>query len=296
MLPDFIICGAQKAGTTTLFNYLDQHPEICTSKIKEVHFFDWNNMYNKGLTWYETQFEHCNENKVIGEASPYYMFVPEVPRRIKKDIEHVKLIFILRNPTDRAYSHYWHEVRSGWETSSFEDAIKLEAERIKRNSVYLNHYSYLERGKYFVQLERFSKYFAKNQLFILKLEDLKRNKKKKLCELFSFLDVNTNYLPNENIKKNKGGKPRILTLQKFAHKNNLLKTQIWNQSADNSFEKKLSFIGGAIAYLINIINISDSYPPMNERTRIILNNYFEKFNDNLLKEYGLDYTGPSNMH
>jgi hypothetical protein len=119
VLPDFIIIGAMKSGTTSLYNYLVQHPNVLKGAKKEIHFFDW--QYEKGLPYYRSQFptqpykifmrSFRKYEFICGEASPYYFFHPHVARRVAQDLPHVKLIAILRNPVDRAYSHYWHWVR-----------------------------------------------------------------------------------------------------------------------------------------------------------------------------------------
>jgi len=134
------------------------------SEIKEVHFFCWDFIFNKGRIWYEKHFDSCRNYKVVGEATPYYMYVPEVPERIYNMIPEAKLIFLLRDPVERAYSHYWHEVKTGWETLSFEEAIDIEDIRISKSELFKNHYSYLDRGKYAVQIERFLKFFPKSQI------------------------------------------------------------------------------------------------------------------------------------
>lgn len=175
VLPTFIVCGAQKAGTSTLFQYLKNHLEICMSKHKEVHYFDLN--YHNDIKWYEKEFIECQNKKVkaIGEASPFYMYLEEVPERINKILPNVKLIFILRNPVNRAYSHYWHEVRLGYESLSFEEAIRIEEERLSGANVFnKQNYSYTDRGKYVIQIKRFSKFFSQKQMLILINEELKK--------------------------------------------------------------------------------------------------------------------------
>ena len=138
VLPTFIICGTQRGGTTTLYHYLKEHPQICMSEKKEVHYFDLN--YHKSLQWYESHFKDCQNKKVktIGEASPFYMYLREVPERIDETLPDVKLIFILRNPVDRAYSHYWHEVKLGVEYLPFEEAIKREIAKENLISIYIH--------------------------------------------------------------------------------------------------------------------------------------------------------------
>src|SRR4051812_46716716 len=131
--PDFIIIGVQKGGTSSLFEYLKQHPNIKTSVVKEVHYYDSD--YKKGMKWYRSFFPLNEKNKKIiyGEASPYYFFHPLVPERIYKDNPNIKLILLLRDPVDRAYSHYQMERRKGREKlKSFEEAILKETERIQK--------------------------------------------------------------------------------------------------------------------------------------------------------------------
>lgn len=129
--PDFLIIGAQKGGTTSLYTYLCQHPRVVGASRIEVHFFDL--AYDKGWWWYRSHFPvhvfRRGERIVTGEASPYYIFHPLVPERVRKDLPNVKLVAILRNPVDRAYSHYQHVRRNGREPLSFEEAIEREPPR-----------------------------------------------------------------------------------------------------------------------------------------------------------------------
>jgi len=139
VLPDFIIIGVQKGGTTSLYKYLVQQKSVMPAFRKEVHFFDDPN-FEKGIGWYRAQlpssaykdyqqFIH-KEKTIAGEGSPYYIFHPQVPRRIYEMIPAVKLIAMLRNPIDRAYSHYHHNRRERREPLSFAEAIAREPERI----------------------------------------------------------------------------------------------------------------------------------------------------------------------
>ncbi|RLF35719.1 MAG: sulfotransferase, partial [Thermoplasmata archaeon] len=111
MLPNFVIAGPPKSGTTSLLFYLERHPDVFV--INEPHFFSRN--YEKGIEWYESLFEKHKKEKAVGEKSPSYFFDPKVPLRIKKHIPDVKLIFIFRDPIKRAYSEYWHNVIHGTE-------------------------------------------------------------------------------------------------------------------------------------------------------------------------------------
>ena len=276
VLPTFIICGTQKGGTSTLFQYLKEHPEICMSKHKEVHYFDLN--YHNNVKWYEKEFidYHKKTFKAIGEASPFYMYLEEVPERIYNLIPNIKLIFILRNPVDRTYSHYWHEVKFGYEFLSFEDALRKEEERLSKGEMYnKRHFSYKDRGKYAIQLKRFRKFFSPNQMLILIMEELKKHPEEVISRMFDFLEVDTNFKDSDQHvnKKNVGKHPRIWKLQR-------LKTKIPH-----------NIVGRAVKYGIDTINLKDGYPPINLETRQKLLDYFKTSNYELEKILGKKLDG-----
>ena len=217
LMPDFIIIGAQKGGTTSLYNYLIAHPSIAPIYVKEPHFFDI--YYHKGLVWYRSHFptrlrqyyaRHVQRMDLItGEASPYYLFHPLAAGRVATALPDVKLILVLRNPVDRAYSQYQHQVRQpGVEPLSFEEAIEREEERLAgeeekliRDPNYVSfnhrHYSYLARGRYIEQVTIWMKHFPKDQFLILKSEDLYSNPSAVLQETYRFLQVPARTLKEE---------------------------------------------------------------------------------------------------
>lgn len=135
---DFMIIGTQHGGTDSFYRYLQQHPQVVPTYRPELNFFDQN--YSKGIEWYSKQFPllseypdgHRPQGHVTGEASPYYMYHPLVAERIKRHCPETKFIVLLRNPTDRAYTHFRHAVQAGSEPLSFPDALKLEAKRLER--------------------------------------------------------------------------------------------------------------------------------------------------------------------
>jgi hypothetical protein len=199
--PDFLIIGAQKCGTTSLFNYLSQHPELFLPDEKEVHFFDL--QYHLGIDWYRNIFNTGEEGRVKlkGEASPYYIFHPLVAERVFRHFPGVKLIVLLRDPVDRAYSHYMHSRRMELEPmGSFEDAIESEPARTwdeKRrilsgeieNSDAFRNFSYISRGLYFQQISHWLKYFPREQIYCIKSEELFTNPGPVYSELCSFLGI-----------------------------------------------------------------------------------------------------------
>jgi hypothetical protein len=202
VLPDFIIAGVQKGGTSSLFNYLTQHPNISPGYKKEVKFFDGN--YHKGINWYRFNFpliaQMDNAEQQTGEASPSYVFHPLVPQRINESIPNIKLIILLRNPVARAYSHYQGNLRKGHENKSFEEAIELEESRLdgeKEAIIADQHYpmykylvySYLARGVYIDQIKNWLQSFPREQILILKSEDLFSNPQGVYSQVLHYLGL-----------------------------------------------------------------------------------------------------------
>ena len=276
-----------------MHSYLVQHPEICMTREKETHFFCWDATYEMGLRWYGAHFEHCGGEyiKVIGEATPDYMYLPKVPERIHRDIPGVKLIFVLRNPVDRAYSHYWHEVALGWETVSFEEAVKREKERIGSSPRARFHFSYLDRGRYSEHLKRFLEYIPKTQVSIVLYEELKDDKQRTLGRLFDWLGVDPEFEPADMSKKNVGGRPSIPVLQRIFRKwNPLIKELPYNRLNPGLSHS----MGVALATLVTKINLKGRYPPMAIETRKGLSRHFDRYNRELgdLFDLPVDHWGP----
>jgi len=190
---DFIICGAQKGGTTALDQYLREHPSICMAEKKEVHFFDNEDNFIDGkghYPKYHSHFSPSRKHKLIGEASPIYMYWEKVPERIFKYNPNMKLIVLLRNPIERAYSQ-WNMMRlNGDEDLSFLDALKQEKDRCQQTGS-LQHrlYSYTDRGFYLNQLKRLWEHFPKENILIIKSEELKEKPGSVLNDVTNFLKV-----------------------------------------------------------------------------------------------------------
>ena len=199
--PSVLIIGAQKSGTTSLFNYLVQHPKVLPPLGKEVHYFDFH--YADGVNWYRGHFPYRRQlrhGRLTLDASPYYLAHPLVPERAAQLLPGVKLIAVLRNPVDRALSHYQHEVRYGREPLSFAEAIEREPERLAGEEERLqsdpsyysaNHhrYSYTRRGLYLEQLRRWVQHFPRAQLLVLQSERLFRDPARTTADVHAFLGL-----------------------------------------------------------------------------------------------------------
>ncbi len=213
-LPDYLIIGTQKGGTSSLRKYIEEHPDVAEPYKKEPHYFD--NKYDKSINWYKRHFPFLNRfrNKISGEASPYYIYHPKVPKRVKRHLPDVKIIAVLRDPVDRAYSHYKMQRAKGLEELSFEDAIEKEQERLDEAiekiesggySFERQKYSYLDRGKYSEQLKRWFDYFDDEQILIIKSEELFNDTQNQMSRVFRFLGLKDRKVQNVKIH-NKGKK------------------------------------------------------------------------------------------
>ena len=211
ILPSFIIVGAVRCGTTSLYYNICEHSCILPASYDEIGYFDSN--YELGINWYKSMFptKFKKENIksktgicITGEDTPFYFWDKKAIQRIKKDIPKVKLIILLRNPVDRAYSNYHLGVRLGSESLTFEESIKKEIKLLEKNKdidsdnidKFLRPRSYIAKGLYYHQIKDWFKEFSKEQILVLSTENLAKNPKQTLNKIFDFLG-----LPNEEIKK-----------------------------------------------------------------------------------------------
>lgn len=200
-MPDFLIIGAQRSGTTSLYRYLTQHPEVLPALEKETHFFDL--QHHRGLGWYASRFCPAalrGRQFITGEASPYYLFHPRVPALVRAVLPDVRLIAILRDPAERAISHHAHVVRQGLETLPLAEALARECERLAGEHERLladagyhssshQHHSYRARGRYAEQLLRWLALFPTEQLCVLWFEDLVAQPAQVLATVCAFLSL-----------------------------------------------------------------------------------------------------------
>jgi len=208
-LPDFLVIGTQRGGTTSLYEYLTLHPDVAGALLeKEVHYFDLN--AERGEGWYRRFFptEAARERHrrrtgrplVVGEASPYYMFHPAVAERVAGALPGVRLIAMLRDPVERAFSHWRHELELGYEMHPFPEAVEREPERTAGESDRLladpsyrsfahQHHTYVARGEYAGQLERWLERFAPERLLVIGSEEFFADPAGELRRVQSFLGL-----------------------------------------------------------------------------------------------------------
>ena len=197
VLPNALVIGAAKGGTTSVHRWLSSHPEICGAQEKEVRYFNQNR--EKGPAWYAARFAPRRGERIRIEASPSYMWDPLVPLRVKSLLGAPKLIVLLREPVDRAWSHYWMSVRLGLHTISFAEALAREALWFgpagafpadgSVASAFYMHHSFLGKGVYAPQIQRWLSVFPRRCFHFIRSEDLFRAPGATLSQLLRFLDL-----------------------------------------------------------------------------------------------------------
>ena len=236
-LPNFLIVGAAKCGTTSVYHYLRQHPQVYMSPIKETNFF----AYEKGTERtdsaarfpirsreeYVALFRDASREIAVGEASPRYLVHPQAAERIHSLIPEAKIIAILRNPIDRAYSAYSMRLRDGKEPRSFAEAVREEESGCLRENLEWGQNHYLEEGDYVNQLRPYLQRFDRKHIAIYLFEDLEKDPIGFMREVYQFLDVSDEFVPDTSVRYNVSGVPKqralapILIWKKGSFRNKL---------------------------------------------------------------------------
>ncbi|MGH2777937.1 MAG: sulfotransferase family protein [Actinomycetota bacterium] len=250
-LPTFLIIGSLRCGTTAMYSYLREHPEVFVNR-KEPHFFDLN--FEHGLDWYRSLFEGSDGFRAVGEGTPMYMYVDRALTRIAEVLPHVRLLMMLRDPVDRAYSHYWMERTREREERSFDVAVRAE---IGSGSGEVEGTPYLGFGRYAEHLGRVCSVFDRSALHVEILEDMERDPGSTYARVCRFLGIDDAHRP-DNLGKQVNA---FLTFR-------------W--VGGRRLAKKLP---GRLRRTVGKLNAkSESYPPMSVDTRALLEDYFTEPN------------------
>jgi Sulfotransferase domain len=282
VLPNFLIVGAMKCGTSSMASYLGEHPAVYMVPGKELEFFD--RLWENGLDWYRRQFAAGAGSSAIGEASPTYLGDGQALARIASVLPEAKLIVMLRNPVDRAYSHYWHWRLQMNETRTFAEAVADELDAGSPDSdptpgpAGPPRSDYVGDGRYLSQLEVLCRHFPREQLLVLLLEDLEQRAVETFQTVCDFLDVDRGVVPesvgdvmNPHIGLNKTFHPAWLWKV-------LVRLQIGRVLPPR--------IGAAIWR--SMVRFNSPYPPMSPSLRSRLTEYYAQENAALAEWLGRD--------
>jgi len=235
-LPNFLVIGAARSGTASLYHYLRQHPQIYMCPLNEPNFFaleglalddcfngpiDRRNVEQycvRELSAYSALFADSTRARAVGESSPLYLYSSHAPGNIHRHVPHARLIAILRHPADRAYSNFLDYVRVGIEPlREFPNALRAEADRLRAGWGPWPFWHYTRVGFYAAQLRRYFQLFPREQVRVYLYEDYTADPVRVLQDLFEFLDVDSTFRPDTSVRHNVSGWPRSQTLQAFLH-------------------------------------------------------------------------------
>ncbi len=192
ILPNFFIAGAMRSGTTSLTRYLDAHPEVFVARQKEIHYFDLN--YPKGIDWYREHFSTVGGESAIGDATPSYMYLDYAVVRMAQAVPAARIIAILRNPVDRAYSHYQLRRAVGAEQLTFTEAIAAEPQRLALGDP-RRACPYLDMSRYVRQLRHICTHFPREVVHVVLFEELRDEPQRTYSEVCRFLGVDHTFVP-----------------------------------------------------------------------------------------------------
>lgn len=272
-----MIVGAEKSGTSSLARYLEQHPDICSHRQREMTYFVNDEDYALGYEKiYSRYFPECqNESTILLAKNVGVMYWPEAVKRLWNHNPKCQLVVILRNPVDRAYSAYWYARRMGWENlKSFEEAIAAEPNRLKEGGLKRRYCAYLDRGIYHKQLSGLFEHFDKNQVHIFLVEDLNSEPINICHKLYNALGIDSDYVPEVSQQHNKAAVPYFPVISSLLSSAHPIKKALRNFLP--------SMVSSQIRDKIRHWNEKTFVPPlMKQETRDYLINYFKTSNINL---------------
>ena len=287
--PTFLILGTVRSGTTSLYYYLSEHPDVHMSNPKEPRFFDLE--YEKGMEFYwKNYFAGWGGEQAVGEARPVKLFLPFVPRRIKQSLPNAKLIAILRNPTDRAFSAWWMHYSRGIDRLSFEDALSEDLERIESGTRFegedgekfwreatqsrregkIKYRTYLDAGYYAQQIKRYLALFPRSQIKVVFFEDLVSDPESLVRELWQFIGIEATVGLKDRTPRQSSLPAFLLPVSRIAHAARL--------------HKIVPF--GVRTRVANLLSKLGKKPQINDTTRKWLIEHYQLHNRELEKIVG----------
>jgi hypothetical protein len=276
---DFFIIGAQKSGTTSLYDHLAQHPQIFLPQVKETRFFHERAVYERGPSWLAPLYRSAPEAALLGGADVHTLFFPEAAWRLHDHNPRMKLLAVLRNPVDRAYSAYWYNRLNGWESCrTFEEALALESQRSRGSYTERAVLTILGHGHYAEQLQRFYSLFGASNLLVLLTEDLAPDHvRDTLSRTMRWLGVDPNAIQmNPSRRLNVAGTPRSRGLQRILMSYDTWYRRVLRSIMTPSARFKLQQF---VVEPLNTRNVkSFKYPEMNPQTRNKLLKYYAPLN------------------
>ncbi len=286
-----IIIGAGRSGTTTLYKYLENHKDVCFSDIKEVHYFSVDDLYKRGEKYYHSFWRHCKNEKLKVAADTYLLIDKKAPERIAAYNPDMKIIVILREPAERAWSSFQYAVNNGYiqKSMSFVKSAEEEDFYIKNSDItILNNLCNVWQSMYFEHISYWSEFFSRKNILILKTLDLKHNTMFLLKQLSDFLEIDdfNEHLPK--ITANKSAATKSKALQQFLlNRNNPVRIVLRKILPKNI---KNIILHSKLPEKISSLNRKETdYMPLSSENREYLNRVLQKDKERLKKIFGIEF-------
>lgn len=272
VLPNFLLVGAEKAGTTALSRFLRQHPDVCFSQPKETWFF--NRRYHRGVQWFASHFDHCDGEAAIGEGTARLLQSEEAPERIAKHIPDVQLICVLRNPIERAFSQYHFYLYTGKADPdrSFSEVIRKRDTEFGRDLI--------NQGQYIDHLRRYERTFGRDQINVVLHKNLRQNPRPVVRGLYEALGVDPSYDPDVESQHNVTRYPASRTVYAVLRRT-------WNTVAAGA-ERVAPDVVDRLRQFARRLVFDTSKPSMRDEDRAYLQKVYEAPNRELEKWLGKD--------
>ena len=286
-----IIIGAGRSGTTTLYQYLENHSDVCFSDIKEVHYFSVEELYQRGEDYYHSFWKHCKKERIKIAADTYLLIDKNAPKRITEYNSEIKIIIMLRNPAERTWSSFQYAKNNGYisDNKSFIQSIKEEEEHILSSDITIqNNLCNLWQSKYYEHVSYWSEFFPRKNILLLKTSDLKNNTDFLLKQLSSFLDIKDFSSDAALITANKSAKAKSKALQQFLlNRNNPLRAALRRFLPEKVKQKILH---SKLPEKLSSVNRKEtSYEPLSEEDRKYAEQLLEKDTKRLEKIFGINF-------
>lgn len=275
---DFLIAGVQKSATTSLAYYLEQHPKICKHKSREMPYFSLEDEYRLGyLANFKRYFNHCSQSDKILAKSVTVIQDLEVMQKVYQHNPDMKLIVVLRNPIDRAYSAFWFARKMGWESiNNFEEALNVEEGRKNKDMVIQRNTSYKKNGEYLNHLNNLFSLFPKEQVYILLQEDLQEDANKVCQQVFKYFGLEE--YTSINMKRiNEAAMPKFFFISKIFNANHPIKKKI-KQALPLALQRLIDKLKSRI---MKLNNKNMSVSKISVETRANLSQYYKEMNKEL---------------
>ena len=288
-LPDFLIIGGMRCGSTTLANILNSQQKVFIPEIKELHYFDQRNSGIESVVEYGQQFTGATATQLIGEATPDYLTSSGCARRIHDDLPDAKLVMILRDPIRRAWSHYRFSVASGREIEPFDNALRLEEERlahpIHEHDIF---FSYQQRSRYIEHIQNYLKWFKPEQLHVVLLEELISSPENSVAQLFEFLNLDDEHNWRSWLRITNQASLIDLAPENYTQDANKQHYKFNRDAADLLNSRSVKFIPQSLRdYLYRKIESRLGHSELPDRqVRNTLRNYFAPYNQALTHYLG----------